>query len=615
MTKRAARVAALLTLAAALAPAVCVAAPAQKKVLVVYSTRRETQMATIGDRDMPAMLRRAAGVEVDYYSEHIDAVRFPDLTYRHAFRDYVRLKYRGMRFDALVGVQQMAYDFVAMARDELFPGTPIVFLSQDSSRPRIANAAGVRVHPDFRATIALAAALQPDTTDVFVVGGSSARDRATLAPMREQFAAFEPPLRFTYLTGLTTAALEQRVGALPPHAIVYYAIFYQDADGTNVDPLEYLRRLTEISNRPVYSWVTTAMDRGIVGGSLVDIHGEIAAVAALAGRVLRGEGPDAIPETTEALQASTVDWRQLERWQLTDARVPAGTLVQFREPTAWQRDRDYIVAGAGLLLVQTLLLVALVLQAARRRRAEEAALGATLHLRRSYDRIRDLGRRLLGAQEAERSRIGRELHDDISQQLTLLAIDLDLLAHAGGEGAGGSERLARAQERAADVAASVHQLSHELHPAKLRLVGLVRALAGFQSEAPQGSPRVSFAHANVPSRLDDEVMVCVYRVAQEALQNAIKHSGAEHVVMTLTGRARDLTLLVADDGGGFDVDAAMHHGLGLISMRERLEPFDGVLRVFSAPGHGTRIEAVVPLPEGAAAGGATDADAAARRTA
>ena len=569
---------------------------AQKRVLVVYSTRRDTQLPTLGDREMPRLLEEALSAKPDYYSEYVDGARFPEAQYQQAFRNYLRLKYHGMRFDLVIASHRLAYELVTSVRDELFRGTPIVFLTQDRSVPRIANSAEIIVEPDYRRTIDLALRLQPDTTQVFVISGSSPRDTALERVARQQFASLQPKVAFTYLTGLETDALEQRLATLPEHAIVFYVIFYQDAAGLNLTPLDYLGRLTQISNRPVYSWVDSAMNRGVVGGSLLVLESQVRSLASMGARVLRGEAADGIPVSEADLQVDQVDWRQLRRWNIDDALVPAGALVMYHEPSRWDRDRNYIIGGVAVLVVETGLIGALILQGARRRRAEAKAREAAAELRLSYERIRDLGGRLLGAQDAERSRIARELHDDISQQLTLLSMDLALLSHAQAGRPDDAEKLAHeAHERVVAVATSVHQLSHQLHPARLRLVGLVAALSSLQQEIQSSGHRITFTHEGVPDAIAQDLKVCLYRVAQEAVQNAIKYSGAREIFMSLAGTGDALTLVVGDHGAGFDAQASMHRGLGLVSMGERVEAFGGTLRIQSAPGAGTRIEATVPL--------------------
>ena len=144
-----------------------------------------------------------------------------------------------------------------------------------------------------------------------------------------------------------------------------------------------------------------------------------------------------------------------------------------------------------------------------------------------------------------------------------------------------------------ELAGSIHQLSHQLHPARLRVVGLAAALGALQRETQAAGQRVTFLHENVPAAIPQDVMLCVYRIAQEAVQDVIKHSAAREIAISLTGRGETLTLTVADDGIGFDVGAAMTRGLGLISMVERLEAFGGTLHIDSTPGRGTRLGATV----------------------
>ena len=148
-----------------------------------------------------------------------------------------------------------------------------------------------------------------------------------------------------------------------------------------------------------------------------------------------------------------------------------------------------------------------------------------------------------------------------------------------------------------NIAKSVHDLSHKLHPAKLRLIGLVSALKALQRDmSARSGISISLVQDTLPS-LSPEITLCLFRVAQEALQNAAKHSRAREIAVQLRNTAHGVTLTVADDGVGFDVESAWKKGLGLISMAERLESIGGKLSVHSAPGEGTRLETTVPLSQ------------------
>jgi signal transduction histidine kinase len=296
-----------------------------------------------------------------------------------------------------------------------------------------------------------------------------------------------------------------------------------------------------------------------------------------------------------------VDWRQLRRWGLDESRLPAGTRVMFREPSIWDQYQRYIVGALVVMLAQAALIAGLLVQRTKRQRVERELRGSQDKLRVSYDRIRDLSRRLLGEQEAERGRIARELHDDISQQLAILSIELDglrsdqLQVHD-------AKRLSQAMETTQGISTSVRELSHRLHPAKLRLIGLVAALDSLRRDLSPPQLPIAFCHRDVPAQIDLNIALCVFRIAQEALANAVKHGDAGHISLDLTGGPSGVALTITDDGKGFDVDNPPNAGLGLISMAERVEAVGGVLEIHATTS-GTRVRVTVPIqaPESALA--------------
>jgi len=582
----------ILAVTAVVVPARAFAANDRKQVLVLFSMRRDTQIATVADREMPRLLERGLSKKIEYYSEYIDAGRFSDDQYRTAFRQYLALKYGGSPLDLVIAMQEIAIEFIARNRD-LFHDTPVVFQALRRPVLRVANATGVVTEFEFRRTLEMALELQPETTRVFVVSGSSVRDQQYEAIAREQFRSFEPRVAFEYLSGMASDELERRIGALPERSIVYYVLFDQGGSGENVNPLEYLDRLSTLSNRPIYSWAESTMNRGTVGGSLITLQSQIEAVAAMAVRVLRGEHPDSIPLATDLnLNVNQVDWRQLRRWGISESRVRPGTEILFRDPGIWKRYQRYILGVLAIVLTQSALITLLLVQVARRRRAENAIRVSQAELRASYDQNRDLSARLLTAQEVERTRIARELHDDISQQTALLMIDLQRLS--GGEA---GARFREVFERGQQIAKSLHNLSHRLHPAKLQLMGLVPALQSLEHDFSNADIAVTLScdedisSAAVPY----EITLTLYRVVQEALVNAARHSGAVEVLVQLRTERRNLVLTITDDGVGFDVPAKWGKGLGLISMRERVEAAGGKLNVCATPGNGTRLEITVPI--------------------
>jgi PAS domain S-box-containing protein len=205
--------------------------------------------------------------------------------------------------------------------------------------------------------------------------------------------------------------------------------------------------------------------------------------------------------------------------------------------------------------------------------------------------------RLIDAQEQERARIARELHDDFGQRLLLLQLGIEQLGQDLPElSLAARQQLHDLVGMATEIATEIHGLSHQLHPSTLEVLGPVAALKSLcASFEEQHQLRVRFVHRNVPDQIAKDVGLSLFRVAQEALRNVVKHSGVDEATIVLSGLGDQLELHVSDAGAGFEPTAMRGHaGIGLVSMRERLRPFGGLLQIESAPSRGTRIDVRVP---------------------
>ena len=481
-----------------------------------------------------------------------------------------------------------ALKFLLQHGDTFAPGVPIVFCGADADNLTAAklpaHVTGLLVRRVFAPTVDLALQLQPDTRQVFVVGGISEFDRHLQATAQREFEPFESRASFTYLTDLPMNDLLATVSSVPPQSIVLYLSLFRDGTGQTFVPHDAVSRISAAARAPVYVFVDQYLGLGPVGGYLysLELHGKASAEIGL--RVLRGESPANIAVREVADNQYMVDVRQLNRWRLDSRMLPTGSVIKFREPSAWDRYRGYIITGVAVVVVQTGLIIGLLVHRARRRRAES-------ELRAGLARNRELGRRLLTAQETERARIARELHDDISQQLAVLNIDLHQLARTVH---GPAETIASEAVKYADgIATSIRDLSHQLYPPQLRLMGLVAGLKALVAEFSHRGPNITFTHESVPTSIPADLALCVFRVVQEALQNALKHSQATTISVQLTGNSHRLDLTVVDDGVGFVVET-LAEGLGLISMAERVEAMGGSFSVSSSP-DGTRLTASMPV--------------------
>jgi len=210
--------------------------------------------------------------------------------------------------------------------------------------------------------------------------------------------------------------------------------------------------------------------------------------------------------------------------------------------------------------------------------------------------LKNVSGQLIEAQEKERSRIARELHDNICQRLTLLSLEIQH-AMKESEGMPPTDPMEEVWEHCSEIARDVQALSHELHSSMLDLLGLTAAVKNFCHEfSNQQGIIVEFAYTGVPEPLPRDASLCLFRVVQEALHNAAKHSGVDFFEVQLQGRSDVIDLEVRDAGAGFNLETVQKNGgLGLISMQERVHLVRGTFAIESEPNHGTTIRVTVPL--------------------
>jgi signal transduction histidine kinase len=214
--------------------------------------------------------------------------------------------------------------------------------------------------------------------------------------------------------------------------------------------------------------------------------------------------------------------------------------------------------------------------------------------------LASVSRRLIEAQELERSRIARELHDDIGQRLALLAVKLAQLQQNPPNSSELPSRIGEIQKKTSEIAADIQSLSHELHSSRLQYLGIATAIRGFCREfGEQQKAEIDFKIHDLPVPLSPDISLCFFRVLQEALHNSAKHSGVRNFEVELWGTSGEIHLTVSDAGAGFDIDVAKaSRGLGLVSMEERLKLLNGTLSIESQLQRGTTIHARVPFSAG-----------------
>ena len=213
------------------------------------------------------------------------------------------------------------------------------------------------------------------------------------------------------------------------------------------------------------------------------------------------------------------------------------------------------------------------------------------------DRL-DLSGRLIKAQEAERRHLARELHDDFSQRVALLATKLQIILDAVGNSRSNvSERLRELLKTVNEFGAEVHSLSHSLHSSKLEILGLSRSVSSFCRDfSKQHRIQIDFHQTALPEPIPFETTLCLFRVVQEGLQNVNKHSHASRAEVRLVSSVTAISLMLRDNGVGFDLSKNYaSNGIGILSMKERARMLNGTLEIRSAPMKGTEITLTIPL--------------------
>jgi len=362
-----------LALAAGLAPGL---AQARQNVLFIFDEEQDLPGLALINRGLREVFQREMKDGVELYSEALHISQFKDPGYYGVLRDYFRRKYDGKRPDLIVAVMEPSLDFLLREGRALFPGVPIVICGADPSdvegKALPGNVTGVLAKRTFAPTLDIALRLQPDTRNVFVVGGAARFDRQIQAIARRDLQPFEGKLAINWLTALPFDELLARLANLPAHSVVYYLTLFADGSGSAFVPHEALSRIAAVANAPVYVSLDQFVGLGAVGGHVYSVatHGEQAAQIGV--RILRGAAPASIPLVAVAAGLNMFDWRQLHRWGLEERALPAGSVVEFRNPSVWDLYRWYIVGGVVLFLLQSALVVGLLANRAELRRAETA---------------------------------------------------------------------------------------------------------------------------------------------------------------------------------------------------------------------------------------------------
>ena len=560
-----------------------------KRVVILYTHRQMSPINKQWHSGIVDGIKQVYDGPMDIETEYMDVVLQDDKEYFHEWSEVLRLKYAKYPPDVVIPVFFPAYAFAVMNREMFFPGCPMVFCavpqsfaeSQKSKR----NITGVGAQFDNRPSMEVIKKVLPGTKKLLILSGKSRLDIwLSGVAMRQSEIAF-PEIEFKALAGLTPAEAALEFVQAGPDTAGLLLSFELDNYGNRMNTTEYLHELNKVSKVPIFGCYDTILGHGILGGALISPTDFGKTTGKLAGRILNGESADDIPKDYSHTYTIAFDHEVLRKFGISESRLPAGAKVINRKPTIWSQYGRYISSGVAALLVQSAIIVSLLLNRSKRIAAEKEA--------------QSLAGRILSAGEEERRYLARELHDDVSQRLAAVSIETGTLENKMSEFSEIKEPLGKLKKNLIGICDDLHRMSRHMHPSVLDDFGLSEALRSECGELSQrwGIPIELHCSKRFPE-IPKSVALCLYRVAQESLWNAIRHSGGSKITIELKSDAEFVYMDISDDGKGFEPSTVQKtRRLGLASMSERIRLVSGTIRTRSAPGQGVTISVVAPIPE------------------
>ncbi|HZM88444.1 MAG TPA: PAS domain S-box protein [Blastocatellia bacterium] len=359
-----------------LSPAVARAqrAVTPKRILALYWDSKDYPSNVVFDQSFQEVLK-SSPQWIECYPEYLDIDRFPGEAQSRFMRDYLRQKYADT-IDIVVAIGDPPLDFLLKSRDDLFPRAPVIFLANKPPTPeQIAAGPGftgfVNYGP-YRETVDLALNLHPGTEHVFIVSGSLLQTKIYENTCRLDLKDYESPATINYLTDLSLDELTVKMKSLPERSLVLY-VFQRakDEQGRLFDARDILALVAKSASVPIYGMASWQLGRGIVGGYVRAMETNGARAAGIALQIANGARAQDIPVDNVPI-APMFDWSELQRWGISESRLPPGSIVRFHVPSFWDENKWYAIAVISVVIVQSLLIMGLVINRTRRKWAEEA---------------------------------------------------------------------------------------------------------------------------------------------------------------------------------------------------------------------------------------------------
>ena len=527
------------------------------------------------------------------------------------FIEYLSALYSKKPPDLIVGIGAPAAVFVQRHRQRLFPTTPMVFTAVDQRRVQYSNLTGndvaIAVNINYLSAFENILQVLPDTKDVMVVLGTSPNEKFWKEAIGKELEPLANRIKLSWTDELSFEVLLKRASALPPHTAIFWGNMIVDAAGVVHEGDLPLERLHAVANAPIFSYNQAYFGSAIVGGPLLspaDIGREIGAVAI---RILGGEGPSEIRTPVVQFASPIFDWRQMQRWGISEKNLPPGSEILFRPPTAWEQYKTPILAITATLFAQALLIAWLIHEHQYRRRAERTA-------RETFSELAQMNRMATAGELS--ATITHEVKQPLAAMVTWAGAALRWLSGENpdiGEARNSLDQIVAAGHHAGDVITNVRAMfgtdTQEKTPADVnKLIRSVLSLVYIDLRKHSVETQMSLGD-QLPPVIVNEIQL--RQVILNLVMNAIEAMNTvEPRVLSIKSEStghNSIRVAIEDNGSGIDpsyVDRVFKPlfttktrgmGMGLAICRSIIESHGGKIWVSAGASRGSIFQFELPV--------------------
>lgn len=345
-----------------------------KRVLIISTGSRFSPGYSLIDQGVLEALAKMPSGQIETYAENLDILRFPVDRFQRIFNDYLTAKYAKQPPDLIVLAFVGSLGIAGKLLQQLFPGTPVIVAGATEEEIRVDQfrnqLTGLASRANPRSTLELIFLLQPEIRRVVVIGGTAEVDRDVLDRVREAARSFAGHVDFDFWDNRDMAELRQAVSALPPQTAILVSRMFRDGAGRAFISSQVGQSIARWANVPVYVMTDTALGTGAVGGSVASVEAIGKRAGELARLILTGTALESLSLETSTGSVPMFDWRALKRWGISESRLPANSIVRFRQPSVWEQYRWYILGALIIICAQGALIFVLLLERRRRLRIQ-----------------------------------------------------------------------------------------------------------------------------------------------------------------------------------------------------------------------------------------------------